>query len=297
MSKYRSRTTVLVMALAVTALASLGLAGGASAHEGLWAKFNYCPSKDPTAFKCINALTTGGKVVLGKKTVPIVHPVTLQGGTTEPTEVGEEFRAHLIAATNGETLSKTPQPVPGGLLGLLNCPEQTNVLIKGLCSAAFENGLTGANATLELARPASEAEISEANLAGEEGVALKLPVKVHLENPLLGSNCYVGSSTAPLIWNLTSGLTKPPAGTEPIRGFGGTLEFYEEFQIGEISGSRLVDNAWSAPRSKGCGGILLEAIVDPVIDSQVGLPSPAGKNLAELQTTTFRALAEAVNEH
>jgi hypothetical protein len=234
--------------------------------------------------------------VLGKKTVPIVNPVTLQGGVTEPAEVGEEFRSHLIAATNGETLSKTPQPVPGGLVGLVP-PEKSPPLIKSLVELAVENGLTGVDATLELARPVSEAEISESNLAFEEGVALKLPVKIHLENPLLNSTCYVGSSSSPLIWNLTTGPTKPPAGTEPIHGKGGTLEFLEEFQIAEISGSELVDNAWSAPKATGCGGILLEALIDPVINSQVGLPSAAGKNVAILDATSFLALTEAVNAH
>jgi hypothetical protein len=288
---------MLLTGMLVTALAALGMASGASAHEGIWAKFNFCPSTNPTAFKCLNSLTTSGKVVLGKKTVPIVNPVTVQGGVTEPVEVGEEFRSHLIAATNGETLSKTPQPVPGGLLGLVP-PESSPPLIKSLVELAAENGLTGVDATLELARPASEAEISESNLAFEEGVALKLPVKIHLENPLLNSSCYVGSSSSPLIWNLTTGPTKPPAGTEPIHGKGGTLNFLEEFQIAEISGTELVDNAWSAPKASGCGGILLEALIDPVIDAQVGLPSAAGKNVAMLQeVTSFLALTEAVNAH
>lgn len=29
----------------------------------------------------------------------------------------------FVGALNGETLSKTPQKVPGGLLGLVNCTE------------------------------------------------------------------------------------------------------------------------------------------------------------------------------
>jgi hypothetical protein len=285
----------VVTTLAV-ALAMLGLASGASAHEGIWSKFDFCPSTNPAAFKCLNSLTTGGEVVLGKKTVPIINPVTVQGGVTEPAEVGEEFRSHLIAATNGETLSKTPQPVPGGLLGLVP-PESSPPLIKSLVEAAAENGLTGVDATLELARPASEAEISESNLAFEEGVALKLPVKIHLENPFLGNSCYVGSNSVPIIWNLTTGPTSPPAGVESIHGFGGQLEFLEEFQIAEISGSELVDNAWAAPKSTGCGGALLESLVDPVIDGQVGLPSAAGANVAILDASSFLALSEAVNEH
>jgi hypothetical protein len=285
------------MALIAGVIAVLAFAATASAHTGTWAKFDNCPSTNPEAFKCLNSVTTSGKVVLGNKTVPIVNPVTLQGGVTEPVERGEEFVSHLVAATNGETLSRTPQPVPGGLTGLINCKEISSFLVRLGCESVFENGLTGVNSTLELARPASEVEISEANLAEEYGVALKLPVKVHLENPLLGSSCYVGSSSHPLIWNLTTGETNPPAGTAPLHGKGGTLEFLEEFQIAEISGTELVDNAWAAPGATGCGGPIVELIINPIINAAIGLPSAAGKNVALLDNTSFIALSEAVNQH
>src|SRR5262249_36102808 len=159
----------------------------------------------------------------------IVNPVTLQGAYTKP-PVGSRI-SKFIAAANGETLTPVPQPVPGGLSGLVNCKEISNFLVRLGCEAVFENGLTGVNATLALAKPASEIEISELNLAFEEGVALKLPVKVHLENPLLGSGCYIGSSSSPLIWNLTTGVTE---GTPPITGFGGELTLIEAGQIAKI---------------------------------------------------------------
>lgn len=293
-----AKTKVMCLALLAAALATLGFASGASAHTGEFARFNNCPSTNPEVFKCLVSITNEGKVVLGKKTVPIVNPVTLQGGLTEAVEnEAEERFAQLVAATNGQTLSKTPQPVPGGLLGLVP-PEKSPQLIKDLLSLATENGLTGVNATLELAKPANQVSVSQNNLAFEEGVALKLPVKVHLENPLLGSNCYVGSSSTPLMWNLTTGETKPPAPTAPIHGSGGTLSFIEEAQILILTGSELVDNAWSAPKATGCGGLLLEGLINPIINAEVGLPSPAGSNVADLKNVnSYIALAEAVNEH
>jgi hypothetical protein len=266
----------------------------ASAHTGNWARFNYCPSTNPSVEKCIQSVTTGGKVVLGKKTVPIVNPVTLQGGLTEPT--GPEYFSKFVAATNGVTLSKTPQPVPGGLSGLVNCKEISNSIERALCEATFENGLTGVNATLELAKPANEIKVNETNLLYEEGPALVLPVKVHLENPLLGSSCYVGSSSSPLIWNLTDGITAPPPPNKPIYGNPGSFEFLEE-EIAVFKGTELVDNAWSAPGATGCGGFLIEYILDPIINSSVGVPSAAGKNSAILVNTISLATASAVNEH
>jgi len=50
---------------------------------------------------------------------------------------------------------------------------------------------------------------------------LKLPVKVHLENPLFDSKCYVGSSSTPIWWELTTYKTNPPAPNKPIEGSSG----------------------------------------------------------------------------
>jgi hypothetical protein len=296
MSQLMSRAKLTFLAMLVAGLATFGFASGASAHTGEWAKFNYCPSTTTGVFKCLHATTTSGTIVLGKKTVPIVNPVTLQGGTSKATEE-TEFVSKFYGATNGETLTKAAQPVPGGLTGLVNCKEISLGFLRATCESIFENGLTGVNATLELARPASEITTSEVNLLFEEGTALHLPVKVHLENPLLGSNCYVGSSTTPINWNLTVGTTSPPPPNTPITGHAGPIEFLESFQITHLPSAELVDNSWSAPHASGCGGFLVEYILDPILDSQIGTPSAAGKNTTKLTNTIDFALAKQVNEH
>jgi hypothetical protein len=296
MRKLVTKTKVLGIAAAMMVFAALGFAQSASAHTGLFSKFDNCPSTNPTVFKCLDGVTKGGKVVLGKKTVPIVNPVTIQGGETNSVE----GISHFVAAANGvPSLSKTPQPVPGGLAGLVNCKEISNFILRTSCEWTFENGLTGVNVTLELARPASEILVNEFSLFFEENsAAMQLPVKVHLENPLLGSSCYVGSSSSPIIWNLTTGATSPPPPNTSIHGATGELEFPEEAEILEITENKLVDNAWSAPHATGCGGFLVELILDPIIDSSVGTPSAAGKNTAILENTTlYVATADAVNEH
>jgi hypothetical protein len=286
----------LIVAAAV-ALTALGVAGNASAHTGPWAKFNYCPSTNAEVFKCLQSVTKGGEVVLGKKPVPIVNPVTLQGGIGKANKA-EERNSKFYAATNGVTLSPTPQPVPGGLTGLVNCKEIGNIILRLSCELVFENGFTGVNATLELARPASEIVINELHLTFEEETALKMPVRVHLENPLLGSSCYIGSSSSPIIWNLTTGTTSPPAGTSPITGSLGEIEFLEEAQILQTHNTKLVDNTWSAPAATGCGGAGWELILDPIINASVGVPAAAGKNTAILGKTEIAlALAEEVNKH
>jgi hypothetical protein len=284
------RFSILVVCLGLLA----GLqAAAASAHEGGYAKFDNCPSTNPEVIKCLYAVTEGGEVVLGNKKVPIVNPVVLQGGYGRADK--ETHYSPFFEATNGVTLSKAQQPVPGGLLGIVP-PEKSPWIVKQLSKFFFENGLTGVNSTLELARPASEIKISEFYQLFETGPALILPVKMHLENPFLGKNCYVGSSSSPIWWNLWTGETEPPPPAEPIHGVAGTPESLEEGGILRYTGTKLVDNAWTAPTASGCGGIL-SFLVNPIINLMIGLPSTAGHNTAILENTLYSATAKTVNKH
>jgi hypothetical protein len=277
----------------LVALAALGLAGSAQAKlTGEFTKFAQCPYTNTEVRKCIYSLTTSGEVVLGNKKVPIEKPVTLQGGAGPVDEVTEMSK--FYAATNGITLSKTPQNVPGGLLGIV--PDASSpFLVKALIKFFLENSLTGVNSTLELAKPASDIRISEFRIAAEEGVGLIMPVKVHLENPFLGKNCYVGSSTSPITWNLTSATTSPPLPNKAISGFGGEGEFLEEAKIVVLKNNKIVDNSWSAPTASGCGGIL-SFLVTPIINAQLGTTT-AGHNTAILKGNVYSSPRVTVNKN
>ena len=293
------RMRALFAALVVTAVASLGLAGSASAELiGEFTKFQYCPFENPEVTKCQYAVTESGSVTLGSKTVPIVNPVVLQGGFGKPNK--ETKISKFFGATGGKpTLQPVAQPVPGGLAGLVNCKTITNFILKAACEWTFENGVTGLNSTLEMARPATEIQISEANLSRKEKVALQLPVKVHLENPFLGSECYVGSSSNPIIWNLTSGKTAPPPPNTSIEGSAGQTSFLEGGLILHLANNSLVDNAWAAPEADGCGG-LFSFILDPIINLAAGLPAAAGQNTAILNNTidiTTAAVLKYIEEN
>jgi hypothetical protein len=283
------RTRAVVMALLAVAVAALGLAGGASAKlVGNYTKFAQCPYKSAEASKCIYSTTNSGEVKLGKKVVPIEKAVVLQGAYTLGDEKGN---SKFLAATNGITLSKAAQNVPGGLAGIV--PEAgAPFLVKALIKFFFENKLTGLTSTLELAKSASDIVVNENNLGGELGPGLTMPVKVHLENPFLGKSCYVGSSSSPITWELTSGTTSPPGPNSPITGTLGEVEFLEEGSILEAKGTKIVDNAWSAPGASGCGGIIA-FLVNPIINSQLGTTTK-GNNTAILNNTIFIAAAKAV---
>ena len=285
-----------IVALLIASLAVLAMSASAQAKlTGAFTRFAQCPYKNTEVRKCIHSVTESGEVVLGSKKVPIVNPVTLQGGAGPVDEVTE--MAKMFEATNGVTLSKTPQPVPGGLAGLVNCKEIKEPFLRFSCELTFENGLTGLNSTLELAKPASAIQISEFRIAAEEGVGLILPIKIRLENPFLGSSCYVGSSSSPIIWNLTSATTSPPAPNTPISGFGGEGEFLEEARIVVLKNNKIVDNAWAAPGVSGCGGFLVELILNPIINAAAGLPAKAGTNTAILKNTVSSSPAFSVKKN
>src|SRR6187200_3625245 len=132
MQKHRGRA--LATALLAVALAVLGLAATAQAKlTGEYTRFAQCPYANLEVKKCVLSTTRGGEVVLGSKKVPIVNPVVLQGGAGKQVEGIAPF----FAASNGITLSKAPQPVPGGLGGLINCKEITEPFLRFSCELTF----------------------------------------------------------------------------------------------------------------------------------------------------------------
>ena len=286
--------TVAALATLVAALAVLSAASAALATPtGEFAPFADCPLANKALSGCIAAKTESGKFVIAKETVPIEKAITLQGGFIENEETGA---LSFVGAADGNTLSKTPQKVPGGLTGLVKCNEISNFIERIACELVFENGATGVNAITELAAPATSIGLNEGNLLTEEGTALSLPVKVRLENAFLGSECYIGSNAAPIVINLTTGTTAPPLPNKPIKGAAGELKFNSEFTILTISKNSLVNNSFATPGASGCGGIF-GFLINPIINSKLGLPSTAGHNTAVLNGTLQQAGAAIVREH
>jgi hypothetical protein len=285
----RRRTPVVVAAL----MAALAVASPALATEhhptGNFAPFADCPLSNPSVELCTVANTTSGEFTVGKRTVPINKTITLQGGLHENATGELEF----FAAEDGNTLSKTPLYVPGGLFNIV-APEYLNKEQKEQFEKTVNEGITGVTATTELAKPASAIKLNTTNLIFEEGVALQLPVKIKLDNVFLGKECYVGSESSPIILNLTTGTTSPPAPNKPIKGSAGELKIEEGGALVVLSGGSLVDNAWAAPGAHGCGGHLVEGIVDPAVNAELGLPAAAGHNTAILKGKLEQASAAAV---
>lgn len=262
----------------------------ASHHPtGEFAPFAECPLNTPTVLACLFSESSGGFFTLGSKTVPLKKPVILQAG------IGfnpETFKEVVVGAENGETLKKVPQTVPGGLLGV-EAPKSWPLFLQIWFNNLINEGFTGVTATVELAGPASGIEVHPVNVLLEEGTALKLPVKIKLDNAILGSNCYIGSDSKPVVIEFTSGATSPPPPNKSIHGAAGTFSTNAEETLITLTGGKLVNNSFAAPGASGCGGIF-SFFIDPLVNSLTGLPSPAGTNTAVLEGKLQIAQAAAV---
>jgi hypothetical protein len=242
-----------VAAIAITA--AMAAPAGAALKQDLQ-RFSNCPYNNPLVITCVYSTTTAGEFVIGKSTVPINKTVVIQGG----------LRAFgfLVPATNGETLSKTPLDVPGGLVGI-----------------ELPGDFTHVTATAELA---GQAQIT----TGASGISL--PLKVKLDNLLLGSNCYVGSEEEPVGLHLIYATTNPPPPNKPIKG-NLVVSTKDGGGILVLTGT-LVDNAFAAPAARGC--TLLPLVGDLAVNTKVGLPSAAGTNTAIMGGATEEANARTV---
>lgn len=234
-------------------------------------QFRGCPRpEEKVMFFCVRSDVTGGHLKMGKKDVPIENPLKLTGGTNE---VFEEFTAN---AEGG--LSKVKQKVPGGVIGLTG--------LTWLLEFFGSEALT-LYAVTELAGPPSNFGFS----------SVTLPIKVHLETPsgVLGSTCYIGSNTSPIVLNNTTGTTSPPPPNKPITGKEG--EFSESGGIVHFKNGVYVDNAFAVPGANGCTLKLFGFIpisLNGFVNSQAGLPSAAGNNEAVQNINIEIALQESV---
>ncbi len=231
----------------------------------------------------------------GNVTVHFVKPVILRGGFQENEYTGE---LHWVGAQNGETISKEAQPAPSLTEGVDAelLPEAEKTRYEEYLASGKSTAVT---ATIELAKPATDIYLNEANLLSENGESFGFPVEIHLSNKFLGPYCYVGSYSNPIVVPFTTGETNPEPPNTPIHGRLGQIKVIGGGQILQVGvlpehPTRLVNNEYASPGVTGCG---LDGRADAAINAALGLPSPAGSNSTELVGELFQAGIEAVKEH
>jgi hypothetical protein len=243
----------------MVAFAALSPVAQAKKPNPGYEQFAGCPNPGTENAKvktCVRAEITGGHFQMGSKDVPIEKAMTLTGGVETILGISP-----LYFNSEGG-LSKAKQKVPGGVIGLTGL----TWLLEFLGSEALTLYAT--------------TELVGTPLVGGLQFA-QLPIKVHLENGVLGSKCYVGSSTEPITLNLITGTTNPPAPNTPITGKEPSLSFEPEREITTGSGGEYVDNSFAAPGANGCVLTLFGFIpisINGLVNSQSGLPSAAGHN-------------------
>jgi len=227
---------------AVTAAAAWLALGGIAAAS--FPNFSDCPTGLPSGSACVDIQSNSGEFEIKGFHVPLDHSLEIRGAVREP-----EGTFVPPAGTNG--FFAQPVNVPGGLLGI-ELPITLNLVL----------------ATAELAGPASSIEFRP----GDQ--TIRLPLKVRLSNPLIESNCHIGSNSNPIWVHLIPGTTSPPPPNRSISGRPGRLEFVPPDTL-FARGAIVVENSFSIPGAQECGGL---GLINLVIDAKLKLPSAAGNN-------------------
>lgn len=254
----RLAAPLYVVAAAVAMLALMAGVAQARTPASGYSQFAGCPSPEEKAEveACYVSTIKSGNFKIGSKNVPIEHPMTLSGG------FGGANKTYFNSKGG---LSKAKQKVPGGIIGLTGLTWLAEVLgVEALTLYA----------TTELAGTPS----------GVLEPPVTLPIKVHLENStgVLGPNCYIGSNSNPIMLNLITGTTNPPAPNEPITGRNPELSASPTNEnILLLNNGKFVDNSFSAPGASGCTLTLFGFIpisLNSLVNAQSGLPAAAGTN-------------------
>jgi hypothetical protein len=246
----------VALSAAAAIVATAASAASAAPAPG-YEQFKGCPDQ-PNMYLCINSTITGGHLKLGNTDTPITSPITLNGGLAQGSN---DF------IFNSQGGLKSPRlRVPGGLTGLTGLTWLENLI-------PFD--ALKVYAIPQLAGTATDPSV----------VPFTLPLKIKLENPLLGDSCYIGSNAKPVLLNLTTGTTTPPPGVAPITGTQPSFDVdpaYPDGSVFTLDNGRFVDNNFAAPAATGCSFILKNrGLIDLVVDLRAGTPAAAGKNVAD----------------
>jgi hypothetical protein len=269
-------TNVWGKLIVATAALSLAFAPSASASvTGAKSEFGNCPTSfsPPTGqpVLCNHDEAFAGQIQIGKSTVPITLTDSVDFGSYDPTGQGAYLaQSAVVRPANGQMFSGPGQTVPGGLLAITGQGTSLNAV----------------TASLELAEPTTPNTVvdpaaTSAFFAAENallgGTVLRVPVKIHLNNSVLGPICYLGSNATPIVLALI-GSQGPNFG----------LQFFNNFQGLITSDLILSDNTFGVPGASGCGPL---GLLDRSVNSKLGLPSPGGHNAATLDTNAELVIA------
>jgi DNA-binding beta-propeller fold protein YncE len=254
-------TTGAVYHFRVVASSSAGTTTGEhqefQAGPGVWSPFNRCPVDDPamlavdgtsTLSLCLGSNSTHGSIKIGNLPTQTTGNTNLQVGL-------------VLDANTSEFTAISP---PGG--ALVADPVQITGTPVGTVTAVTQS-----------AGNPSDFDLFAGIFTGAP--IITVPIKIQLQNPALGPNCYIGSEQDPILLHpentdlsnaISVGGFTPfdPNGTPNLAGPLTTLQ---------ITGAVQGDDTFAVPGANGCGPNG-DGSLDPVVNAVVGLPSPSGNN-------------------
>jgi hypothetical protein len=279
MRPIRKRTRLTALGATATAAVAASMVLTPAAHaagtptlNGDWAPFNRCPVTNSAMISadgvkqidvCVSSNSPVSSVKLGG--------TTLTGGDNNIQFglVGTFASGFRVISPPGGAISAAPVSIPGGLLGLM-CPSDIPV-VSAICAEVVGSPLNAVTATIESAGNPTNFNFT----AGiSKGIPImSVPIKIQLNNPLLGPDCTIGTNSDPIVLK-PENLVQPNVKTEFFKGNGtpdtnGPL--YSIYNTGGTQG----DSTFAVPGASGCG---LLGILDFAVDLKEGLPSASGSN-------------------
>lgn len=243
--------------------------------RGDWAPFTRCPVDAKTMLGadgvsrfavCVASSSPVGSVKLGNQTLTS-GTSNLQFGL-----VGNFAPGFSVVSPSGGAVVAAPVNVPGGLLGLM-CPSNIPA-ISLICLQLINSPLNTVKASLQPAGTPSHFNFNAGLSAGQPIVTL--PVKIHLTNPLLGPNCYIGTNKQPIVLH-PKNATRPNVRFESFDA-NGTPNPNGVMTVTFSTGGTQEDNSFAVPGASGCSLLGLGIDISFLVNQKEGLPSPAGHN-------------------
>jgi hypothetical protein len=278
----RGAYAATVTIVAGLTLVSSGSTAFATTLNGDWAPFTRCPVGNASMLAadgvniiadCVATDSPSGSAKIGNTTLATGNS-NLQLGVLINSNTGTD----TAVAPSGGAIVAAPVQVPGGLLGLM-CPSSIPAVTL-LCDEITNSKLNAVTATIQAAGNPSNLDLANAFNKGARVVTL--PVKIHLSNPLLGSACYIGSNSSPIVLNPETQVVPPNSSTQAF-DTNGTPNHNGTMLKVTLSGGTLADNTFAVPGASGCGPL---GVADPAVDLKQGLPSASGDNSLVLDNVT-----------
>ncbi|NEA40583.1 hypothetical protein [Streptomyces sp. SID11385] len=277
------RLTVLSAAAALATIASIGTSTAAGSQlNGRWAPFGRCPVDNPAMLAadgindqatCISSSSASGVIKIGSSVVP-TGKTDLQAGV-----ITHADGTNTVIAPAEGALVADPADLPGGLLGLM-CPSSVPV-VSAVCGQITNSTLNRIVATVEpVGTPRDFALFAG---LGEKQPIISIPVRIHLENPLIGGNCYIGTKSSPIVLH-PQNQSVPDIAAESFAADGTAADTGEMARLA-ATGAGQEDTTFAAPGASGCGPLGLGAF-NWAVNLKSDLPAASGTNALTLHNAS-----------